>query len=138
MCFIVHDIHLPQVKIAKKDIVCYKVVFWESKLNAYIPLIWSEHVRYRLGTVHKALDDYGVPIRSLEIIIEKLGRKDDLERYVVNEGIHSFKREQILMGTGNGVCLKCVIPKGAEYLENDHTYVSSQILPKERQFKEST
>lgn len=90
------------VKIAKKDIVCYKkvIIFSDEegnlKLKSYI-----QRAPYTLGKIKSSKFD----IRSTEIY----------------RGLHSYRRNY------NNANVKCIIPRGAAYYINNSEYCSDKI-----------
>lgn len=87
--------------IAKKNIICYKSV--------------------SLNLTHGGELSIRSSIRNYEYTLGKLVEAEfDINRYHINAGLHSYKN----IGKCN---VKCIIPKGATYYENDSEYCSDQI-----------
>ena len=132
-----------KVRVAKKDIICYKIVtkerkrgiFWIFHKPIYRALFYINYT-YRL----KELNDLG---KSLVIVLNS-----DLERpYAVNNGFHSFvdiqDAKRMLSewydeydNQGGPAIVQCVIPKGAKYIKgtisqypiSPASYVSNKII----------
>ncbi len=121
MCFYVsNNLKHRRVKVAKKDIICYKVLINEKK--------------------HKFLY---APLRSFTYQIRRncffsFTKKQKLKvilfgsRYQIHEGFHSFSNKKKLrgkIGFGSRKAFLCVIPKGSEYFYNPEKmeYVSEYI-----------
>jgi len=123
MCFIISTEH-SESQIAKKDIVCYKV------LDMVRSRYWGPYMgtEYRFNRVRKAK------------IVKYLSReKWKQDRYEVEDGLHSFtnldklrRRFARMSAICNGipVMFEAIIPKGAEYYINpaEEEYVSNQLM----------
>lgn len=102
--------------VAKKDIVCYKIL-GEGRSYYYD---------------YKYINNYKQPEVKL-IVRTKYGHE-----LFIDEGYHSYKSKSIAKQwvPGYSQCLKYysivefIIPKGATYYENDSEYVSSTIIRK--------
>ena len=106
-----------KAKVAKTDIVCWKVFARDLIKNQIIihPVYMSNYT-YKLGEVQ--------PIENLE--------KDDIDDSIRN-GYHSYRTLGHAGGwsAGRHHIRECVIPKGATYYSNrDGEYVSSTIIVK--------
>ncbi len=114
-----------KVKIATKDIVCYKAVELREKQECFRSFYKKE-------------------IQHLD---ELLKSKLDIDTYFysVDIGLHSLKNigrsklwrfnSNSFWSKGCSYMVKCIIPKGSQYLENDSEYVSNQIIMKEILFE---
>lgn len=151
MCFIV-DPKNKRAKIAEEDIVCYKTLqpdlspaysFNHGNKEPYILDRINERVKIK-RRYDKDIDPIGVGIevrsrvgedclkyklRRLWFILTRPG-------YVVNEGYHSYKERPIYPheviyrhpAGGKVRVVKCIIPKGTKYYENEDDYVSETII----------
>ena len=131
MCFYV-DSKYPNKQIAKRDIICYKVLWNDYKSAFHFKL-------YKLNKLYK-------------VRIEKPYFCNDT--YLIDRGFHSYSslkkavRERVytvnLADYSSGyskkfalkefVIVKCMIPKDSKYYYNskEKEYVSNQIVIKER------
>ena len=105
----------PEVKIAKRDITCYKEVI-KHRLSKYITSLFKDFV-YKIGIEYKQ-----------KMIVT--GRWIDV-------GFHSYSNKAVLSKDNRFgyeiFFVKCIIPKGSEYYYNSYwcEYVSNQIIIKE-------
>ena len=121
MCFVKRQKSKPKVRIAKKNIVCYKTVKTDMS-----PFHFNDQPKYILGKAYYALDWADNRIKSLDT------RDNDCGSWNVYEGIHSYKTKGgavFLLKRWGGLMLECLIPKGTPYLSNDEEYVSTKIKP---------
>lgn len=87
--------------IAKKNIICYKSVYLNLARSGELSIVsYVQNYRYTLGKLVEA--------------------KFDIHYYYINAGLHSYKN----IGSCN---VKCIIPKGATYYQNDSEYCSNEI-----------
>jgi hypothetical protein len=141
MCFIIHPKH-PVAKIAKKDIVCYKLLWhiegefrsiamnYRYKLNKLNDKIILKTISYICGF------DYDPP-DVLYCIGDKIT--------IIKDGYHSYSSKRTAIselavftefalnkGTEDKIH-ECIIPKGELYYFNpkNHEYVSTNIIIKE-------
>ncbi len=140
MCFIISHKH-PIVKIADKDIKCYKLVLaskyadkhWFIAQDAVIPTYYSEFREFRY--VEGMEYDLGT---SLEVIayVDHLTNKVVNMTPIIEAGFHSYKNIGVFNGPSrfdsNDNLLSVVefsIPKGSEYYYNEEfeEYVSNRI-----------
>jgi hypothetical protein len=98
-----------KVKVAEKDIVCYKILLGDD-----------------LGAVYAYpyLKNKRTPVIELKI------RQNSLEKSYITRGYHSFKqlKSAIVSGFAWEHIGKFVIPKGALYYSNKSEYVSETII----------
>lgn len=131
MCF-ENTRNLKNPKIAKTDIVCFKTMKRlrsnrvESKYyNDIFQNEWTVPVSYKIGETYRATNTQGIPIEKLEVKMQAI----TTHKYI-NVGFHSFKK-RINKLYRNGAYItsnvKCIIPKGTQYYENDRDYVSTDI-----------
>lgn len=116
MCFIKKK-RTDKLKIAKKDIVCYKVSIRSTSCG--VPNDFTKfNPYYCWGFTYK---------QEKQATVIKLGTRN----IEVNKGYHSYKNRRHLMNYWNGCDLYVgifIIPKGAKYYENDQEYVSSTLI----------
>lgn len=131
MCFFVHEDH-PTVKIATKNIVCYKSMYLKKKGLGYHYL--GKHLtRYNFK-------NYGfrTPYQDVEIDFEKPLVKSKLKvvmragsnTKIIELGLHSYSNLPSARDEYGNIVIKCIIPKGSKYYFNpeDCEYVSNQLL----------
>jgi len=107
MCFIVSPFDT-KVKIAKKDIICWKVML---KAKGY----YVSFVRYKKYIRNER---YNVKFR-----IKNMDREPFSE---INIGFHSYK--EIPAHSKWSTLVRCIIPKGTRYFENDMYFISESII----------
>jgi len=121
MCFAIHPEYQEKL-IAKKDIVCYKVL---DKIESryFGPYQGTE---YRFGRVRKSV----------------IGEVDEWKTHKqVGKGLHSYMtlkkakyrhNDISYVCDGIAVLFECVIPKGSEYYKNPDgakmEYISNQLI----------
>jgi hypothetical protein len=117
MCFIIHPKH-PTAKIAKKDIICYKLL--DPHMH---PRHYFSYPPYVLGKLNPSI-------------------RLETTRWCPNMielGYHSFSIQRMAkrickaFPMENPLLVKCIIPKGELYYYNpdDYEYVSTNIIIKE-------
>ena len=116
-------------KIAKRNIKCYKVV-----RNGYFPgcpkrveSLYNRFI-YNIGK-HYKMDGFGWKYKQYSFSIME-----------VHDGFHSYKEKKLgkkwfdtskqNLVPNNIQLVKCIIPKGATYIEVDGYYVSTEIIVK--------
>lgn len=111
MCFYAGTPEERKVLIAKRDIVCYKI------LNKGYSLF------------HEYLYKYNKKNPEIKLIPEKIAYSYAKR---ISEGYHSYRRQQYAKeGVGYWEQLvQFIIPKGSTYYKNEDEYVSSQIIRK--------
>lgn len=122
MCFYIHPKH-PKVKIAKRDITCYKVVFppsfciYRSSVTGF---------RYILGK------QYTVGPQEKEFVRERDYWSNEIEPFKIGGGaFHSFSnKKKIKCFPRVWSRIKCIIPKGSRYYYNPDykEYCSNAIM----------
>jgi hypothetical protein len=111
MCFIIDDEH-PKIKIAKKDIICYKR-FNATDSVKEIFISTYQNCRYYIGE-----------IKESEIIFSGF--------HIIDIGLHSYSTLETAKEkkwNKSEFLAKCIIPKDSKYYYNsyDHEYVSNQL-----------
>lgn len=126
MCFYLKNQN-DNFKIADKDIICFKIVRKTDRSNIFKSN--SLGFKYIIG----------VKYSNISFLVKK-EIKEVKDCKVIEQGYHSFS---ILTTSANIVLardkdyyrcvVKCIIPIGSMYYENDETkeYVSNQIIIKE-------
>lgn len=113
MCFFIHDDH-PTVKIARRDIVCYKIL---GKRGKYLISPWRL-TKYYIGAVKRSkIEIPDKPFKSIHV------------------GLHSYSTvARANCEIGKVSCLgkaiyRAIIPEGAEYFYNSghNEYCSSKL-----------
>lgn len=130
MCLRLYPFETPETatKIASEDITCYKILKDYGLINVFISLY--QNFKYVIGEKYQQ-KNLGFFFNSgeREYIIHNV--------YEVYEAFHSFKYEQTalfeLEDCGKQrydklVAVKCTIPKGSKYVENDAFYASDTII----------
>lgn len=114
-----------KLKVAEEDIVCYKVAIKDNDGDCFVTPFRG--MTYKLGELYSTSIGWPRKIGSINII---------------NEGFHSFtckedaykcaKFEAPTFEGTNMVVVKCIIPKGANYIEGMFVqypnYVSNKII----------
>lgn len=122
MCWISNK--KPVVKIAKRNIKCYKLVDYD-----YGAIFFNREYE-QINIVYKAQNHFGNKVSNLKI------RKDDyVKEWYISEGIHSFraypnkrKYARYHMISKPLKVMECVIPQGAKYVYYNNQYVSLSIV----------
>lgn len=131
MCF-QNTRNLKNPKVAKADIVCFKTMkrlrsnrVQSIYYNDIFQNDWTVPVSYKIGETYRATNMEGIPIEKLEVKMQAI----TTYKYI-NAGFHSFKKRiNKLYKNGKTIKsnVKCIIPKGTQYYENDRDYVSTDI-----------
>jgi len=126
MCFFVHEDH-PTVKIATKNIVCYKRLdvtdCHSSVIKINLKTLSSVRFKtpYREEPIH--LDKKPLMTTSLD--------KSRLRFNEIKQGLHSYSNKRVALQSSRTweVVVQCIIPKGASYYYNSwrKEYVSNQL-----------
>ena len=100
-------------KKAETDIICYKVMEPDAKGRLH-SLIWNRYISYRLGSKIKAA-------KKLSWFRKRNVRLINTLPQLNGEVVHSFTNNiNTDIGTSSpNVVVKCVIPKGEYYWENE-------------------
>lgn len=117
MCFIPKSKNSIRLKIARKNITCYKIVK-RSEISEKIVFSLIYRYKYRIGDVYETtIGGIRRPnVTNLNIVVES--------------GFHSFKHKPDAhsIQCNDEVIVKCTIPKGSIYAKNKKYYVSSHIV----------
>ena len=125
MCFYIEEKN-SKVKIANKDIVCYKIVDKLSKL--YVNSRYTDY-KYKLDELNKEI--------NLVIIDEFKVNNVIVNESKISSGYHSYiSKERAIRFLKNikaydeEVIVKCIIPRNSYYYINKRhkEYVSSNII----------
>lgn len=122
----------PIKNIAEKDIICYKVfhfydIFFDEQLD-------RTKIQFDKNKIQKLYSEYMnflyIPYKKQEHINLKI--ENDIIRYIIDEGYHSystFERAQYRLGYSDLKIIECIIPKDSEYYVNSRQeIVSSNII----------
>ena len=119
MCFYIHPAH-KEVKIADKDIVCYKSLIKEGNkiLSPYIRFKYFDVISFKRKTT----------VTSSHFILEKISFYDK-NSSMISQGIHSHVVIKHF-GKQFGKLYLAIIPKGTEYYYNPQCeeYVSLKLI----------
>jgi hypothetical protein len=125
MCF-TNTRNLKSPKVAKTDIICFKKMkrlrsnrVKSEYYNDILQNEWTVPVSYKIGETYRATDFNGNSITRLEL------KYNDIDR-----GFHSYKeriQKRFYLKDNIIANVKCVIPKGTQYYENNKDYVSTDI-----------
>jgi len=126
MCFIVDELDKKE-KIAKDDIICYKVGRKYNKnwifRDTFLPLF--RNFTYKIGKLYKKCYPSRLIVEVPEFIPIRYSNG------IIYEGFHSYKSKYTsYYAMHSYCCVLCIIPKGAKYYENKTEYVSDQIIIK--------
>ena len=131
MCLRLNPFETPETatKIASEDITCYKILKGLNGSNEVFISLYQDF-KYVIGEkyqnkglgfhLRRGSSDYNTP-----------------DIYEVYEAFHSFKYEETALFELEGyskqsyskiVEVKCTIPKGSKYVENDAFYASDMII----------
>ena len=135
MCLIVSE--NSEIKVAEENIVCYKVVYklfpgiYESEFYAHL---------YTRSSLNKMLDDVLAITQTCTTYKDSLGRSFTRYDNVIERGFHSFTCQEDACQyavdkyshNASYVVVKCMIPKGANYIKGTYgkhpNYVSNKII----------
>ena len=131
MCFRLNPFETPETatKIASEDITCYKILKGCNSSDEYFISLYQDF-KYVIGEKYQ---NKGLGFHF------RLGSSDynTPDIYEVYEAFHSFKYEETALFELDGyskqryskiVAVKCTIPKGSKYVENDAFYASDTII----------
>lgn len=115
MCFIPKRKNSIRLKIARKDITCYKIVY-KSDISEDTVISYIYNYEYVIGGLYETI----IGIR----------RPNTTEQNVIVEsGFHSYRRKPNPKSLGyDEFIATCTIPKGSIYAKNKYEYVSSHII----------
>lgn len=115
MCFIAKRKNSIRLKITRKDITCYKIVYKsEMSEDAVISLIYN--YEYRIGDMYESV----IAIRRPNVSEHNI---------LAESGFHSYRRKPNPKSLDYDEFIAiCTIPKGAIYAMNKYEYVSSHII----------
>lgn len=121
MCFLVDPKHSHK-QIAKRDIVCYKVLS-ESYTSPY----YSQ--KYEINKIYKHYIGRAFNTGFEDAVIEEGFHSCSTKKYAI-----SFRRRLIINPQCKFIIVRCIIPQGSEYYYNseEKEYVSNQIIIKEQ------
>lgn len=112
-------------KIARRNIKCYKVV--RKSYPRRVESLYNQFI-YNIGE-HYKMADFGWKYKQYTFNIME-----------VHDGFHSYKEKKLgqkwfdiskqNLVPNNIQLVKCIIPKGAKYIEVDGYYVSTEIIVK--------
>lgn len=123
-------------KVAKHDIVCYKIVrMFYNEINHAEPFrsMFYNH-RYSVGTEYSAPGILNT--EKQDYLVWRTGRFIYEKMYRVERGFHSFSRYEKIGEACTGVydkeheefALKCIIPEGSLYVEGIYGDLCSERL----------
>lgn len=124
------------IKTAEEDITCYKILksYWRRFVDDKEILIsFYQDFDYVMGRKYQRKPELGLGFRKTPAWAYYSAH----DIYEVYEAFHSYKNEEIAsidfdeIGRHNHcrvVAVKCTIPKGSKYVENDAFYASDTII----------
>lgn len=126
MTIIIECQKLLEPKVAKKDIVCWKLMATEQRSE-------REYVSYFYGYVYE-LNRKEALNKPMEVELKSFDLST--RQYQVGAAFHSYKitkKARTYIGIKHGILVECIIPKGAKYYEGvngmDECYTSDSIVP---------
>lgn len=130
MCLRLNPYETPETatKIAGEDITCYKILKGYNPINNEIFISLYQDFKYVIGEKYQQTN-LGFRLTH--------GGMYGYYFYEVYEAFHSFKYEETALFELDGyskqryskiVAVKCTIPKGSKYVENDVFYASDSII----------
>ena len=115
MCFIPKRKNSIRLKIARKNITCYKIVY-KSKTSDDTLISHIYNQEYIIGGLYKT-----------HIGIHRPNATE--QNVVVESGFHSYRRKPNPKSIDyDEFIATCTIPKGSIYARNKYEYVSSHII----------
>lgn len=124
MCFMILEKKQPVVKVAKRNIYCYKIL--QSDATAfYRNLI----VRVNKRKIKTEKQSYQIGFIYTEEAKLQLKWNKNRDRWDGNKGFHSYVSEKIANSAAgwNSHLFKFMIPKGTKYYKNNKHYFSQSI-----------
>ena len=139
MCLTLEPYQTPEnaLKTAEKNITCYKVlknnIYTTKEDNDKVLESLYQNFKYVIGRTYQQQPELGLRFKT------KPGYYNIYGYYVyeVHEAFHSYKYEETalcdlyecaVLYNGCFVAVKCTIPKGSKYVENDYYYASDSII----------
>lgn len=115
MCFIPKRKNSIRLKIARKDITCYKIVY-KSDISEDTVISSIYKYKYAIGGLYETNIGIRRPCTTEQNVI-------------VQSGFHSYRRKPIPQAIDHDEFIAmCTIPKGSIYAKNENFYVSSHIV----------
>lgn len=116
MCFIPKRKNSIRLKIARKDITCYKIVY-KSEMSEDTVISYIYNHKYIIGGLYETIIGIRRPNATEQNVI-------------VESGFHSYRRKPNpkSLNYDDELIAICTIPKGAIYARNKYEYVSSHII----------
>lgn len=115
MCFIPRNKNSIRLKIAKKNITCYKIIC-KSEMSEDTVISNIYKYKYVIGSLYEA----NIGIRRPNATEQNV---------IVQSGFHSYRRKPSPKPLDHDEFIAmCTIPKGAIYDRNKDEYVSSHII----------
>lgn len=139
MCLRLNPFETPETatKIASEDITCYKILksytYTATEDNDEVFKSLYQNFEYVMGRTYQHKPELGLGFRLKPGYYHTHG----YDVYEVHEAFHSFKHEETVLfeldelgkqGYARIVAVKCTIPKGSKYVENDAFYASDAII----------
>lgn len=132
MCLRLNPFETPETatKIASEDITCYKILKGYNDINNEVFISLYQNFKYIIGEKYQN--------KGLGFFPNTVERDYNAHViYEVYEAFHSFKHEETALFELDEygkrlyikiVAVKCTIPKGSKYVENDAFYASDTII----------
>ena len=115
MCFIPKRKNSIKLKIARKDITCYKIVY-KSEMSEDTVISYIYNHEYIIGCLYETIIGIRRPNATEQNVI-------------VESGFHSYRSKPNPKSLDyDEFIATCTIPKGAIYVRNKYEYVSSHII----------
>lgn len=138
MCLTLEPYQTPEnaLKTAEKDITCYKILksyaFTATEDKDEVLKSLYQDFKYVMGRTYRRKPELGLGFKTNGIFSEY-----GCYIYEVHEAFHSYKNEETALwqlyefasrSYMRVVAVKCTIPKGSKYVENDCFYASDSII----------
>lgn len=138
MCLRLEPFQTPEkaLKTAEKDITCYKLLkntYTTTEDNDRVFKSLYRNFEYVMGRTYQCKPELGLEFRLKPGYYNTHG----YGVYEVHEAFHSYKYKETALYELSDysirsfmrfVAVKCTIPKGSKYVENDHYYASNSII----------
>ena len=136
MCFTLEPYQTPEkaLKTAEKDITCYKILksytYTVTEDNDEVLKSLYQNFEYVIGRTYQRKPELGLGFRVTDAM-------NGCYFYEVHEAFHSYKYEETALcelydwasrSYMRLVAVKCTIPKGSKYVENECYYASDSII----------